>query len=90
MLAFEIPFNFGADFSCSSMYSRSLFTRFAMPVLVLQLVPTFLAADQMTFLDDGCHTSRQALIAVSRGKILVRIRILNNIQAESSNRYFGE
>jgi hypothetical protein len=29
-----------------------------MPVGVLQLVPTFLEADQMTFLDEGCHTSR--------------------------------
>ena len=27
--AFETPSNFGADFSCSSIYSRSLFTRFA-------------------------------------------------------------
>jgi hypothetical protein len=49
---------FAADFSCSSTYSRSFFTRFVIPVWVLQLVPTFLEVNQMTFLDEGCHTSR--------------------------------
>src|ERR1700686_4317718 len=39
----------GADFSCSSRYSRSFFTRCSMAVLLLQLVASFLEADQMTF-----------------------------------------